>query len=105
MSTESRPRFLLAPQNLVTLGNLASGVGALLLTTHALLRDDPRLLYHAAWWLVLAAVLDWVDGKVARLTGTASPLGADGMATPPPVVAVTLADCALSPAALTAVIW
>jgi CDP-diacylglycerol--serine O-phosphatidyltransferase len=76
MSPESRPRFLLAPQNLVTLGNLACGVGALVLTTHGLLKDDPRLLYHAAWWLVLAAVLDAVDGKVARLTGTASPMGA-----------------------------
>lgn len=98
MSTESRPRFLLAPQNLVTLGNLASGVGALILTTHALLRDDPRLLYQAAWWLVLAAVLDAVDGKVARLTGTASPLGAqlDSLAdavafgTAPVVLAATL---------------
>jgi CDP-diacylglycerol--serine O-phosphatidyltransferase len=95
---ESRPRFLLAPQNLVTLGNLACGVGALVLTTHALLRDEPRLLYHAAWWLVLAAVLDAVDGKVARLSGTASPMGAqlDSLAdavafgTAPAVMAVTL---------------
>lgn len=98
MSTESRPRTLLAPQNLVTLGNLACGVGALVLTTHALLRDDPRLLYHAAWWLVLAAVLDAVDGKVARLTGTASSMGAqlDSLAdavafgTAPAVLAVTM---------------
>lgn len=76
MSSEGRPRLLLAPQNLVTLGNLACGVGALLLTTHALLLDDPRELLHAGWWLVLAAFLDAVDGKVARLTGTASSMGA-----------------------------
>ncbi len=76
MSPESRPRFLLAPQNLITLGNLASGVGALMLTTLALLRGDPGLLFQAGWWLVLAACLDAVDGKVARLTGTASPVGA-----------------------------
>ncbi len=76
MSTETRPRLLLAPQNLVTLGNLACGVGAIVLATHALLLDDPRKLYHAGWWLVLAAVLDAIDGKVARLTGTASTMGA-----------------------------
>lgn len=98
MTTESRPRLLLAPQNLVTLGNLACGVGAILLSTHALLLDDPRKLFHAGWWLVLAAVLDAVDGKVARLTGTASTMGAqlDSLAdavtfgVAPGVLAVTL---------------
>jgi len=98
MSTESRPRLLLAPQNIITLGNLACGVGAILLATHALLLDDPRKLFHAGWWLVLAAVLDAVDGKVARLTGTASTMGAqlDSLAdavtfgVAPGVVAVTL---------------
>ena len=98
MTTEGRPRLLLAPQNLVTLGNLACGVGAILLATHALLLDDPRKLFHAGWWLVLAAVLDAVDGKVARLTGTASTMGAqlDSLAdavtfgVAPGVLAVTL---------------
>ncbi len=98
MNREARKRLVLAPQNLVTLANLASGVGALLLTTHALLLDDPRRLYYAGWWLVLAAFLDAVDGKVARLTGTASPIGAqlDSLAdavafgVAPAVVAVTL---------------
>jgi CDP-diacylglycerol--serine O-phosphatidyltransferase len=98
MSSEGRPRLLLAPQNIVTLGNLACGVGALVLTTHALLLDDPQKLYHAGWWLVLAAFLDAVDGKVARLTGTASPMGAqlDSLAdavtfgTAPGVLAATL---------------
>lgn len=98
MSSEGRPRLLLAPQNIVTLGNLACGVGALVLTTHALLLDEPVKLYHAAWWLVLAAFLDAVDGKVARLTGTASTMGAqlDSLAdavtfgTAPGVLAATL---------------
>lgn len=98
MNSESRPRLLLAPQNLVTLGNLACGVGALVLITHALLLDDPRKLFYAGWWLVLAAVLDAVDGKVARLTGTASSMGAqlDSLAdaitfgVAPGVLAVTL---------------
>lgn len=98
MSPESRPRLLLAPQNLITLGNLACGVGAIVLATHALLLDDPRKLYQAGWWLVLAAFLDAVDGKVARLTGTASTMGAqlDSLAdavtfgTAPGILAATL---------------
>ena len=76
MEGESRPASVLSPQNVVTLGNLACGVGALLLTVRGLLEDDPHRLYQAALWLVLATVLDAVDGKLARMTGTASPLGA-----------------------------
>mgnify|MGYP006158920537 CR=1 FL=1 len=59
----------------ITLGNVACGVGAILLSTHALLKDDANLLFHAAWWLVLATVFDALDGKVARMTRTASHLG------------------------------
>jgi CDP-diacylglycerol--serine O-phosphatidyltransferase len=76
MEGESRQANVLSPQNVVTLANLASGVGALLLSVAAVAQDDPMRLYQAALWIVLATVLDAVDGKLARMTGTASPLGA-----------------------------
>ena len=67
---------VLAPQNLVTLGNLACGVAAILLCIVGIVEKDPSRFFAAAWWLVLAEFLDGVDGKIARMTGTASPLGA-----------------------------
>jgi CDP-diacylglycerol---serine O-phosphatidyltransferase len=71
-----RSSQVLAPQNLITLGNLACGVGAILLCIVGIVENNPDKLYQAALWLVLAEFLDGVDGKIARLTGTASPLGA-----------------------------
>ncbi|MDP6964158.1 MAG: CDP-alcohol phosphatidyltransferase family protein [Planctomycetota bacterium] len=76
MNLHLRSSQVLAPQNLVTLGNLACGVGAILLCITALVESQPEKLYQAALWLVLAEFLDGVDGKIARLTGSASPLGA-----------------------------
>lgn len=76
MDGEPRPSPVLSPQNVATLGNLACGVGALLLCTLAYEAGDPVKLYHGALWLVLAVILDAVDGKLARMTGTASSLGA-----------------------------
>ena len=61
--------------SLITLGNVACGTGAILLSTHAILKDDANLIFHAAWWLLLATVFDALDGKVARMTRTASHLG------------------------------
>ena len=62
--------------SLITLGNLACGIGAILLSTLAALNHDAAFLNQAAWWLVLATVLDALDGKVARMTRTASNFGA-----------------------------
>ncbi|MBC8370352.1 MAG: CDP-alcohol phosphatidyltransferase family protein [Planctomycetes bacterium] len=76
MNLHPRSSQVLAPQNLVTLGNLACGVGAILLCIIGILESNPEKLYQAALWLVLAEFLDGVDGKIARMTGTASPLGA-----------------------------
>lgn len=88
----------MSPQNIVTLGNLACGVGAMLLAVAAVVEDNPDRLYQGALWLVLATFLDAIDGKLARITGTASPLGAqlDSLAdavtfgVAPGVVAVTM---------------
>ncbi len=76
MDSEPRPPQVLSPQNLVTLGNLACGVVAILLCVTAILENDPHRLYEGGLYLVLANVLDAVDGKLARMTGSASPLGA-----------------------------
>jgi CDP-diacylglycerol--serine O-phosphatidyltransferase len=52
-------------------------VGAILLSIQAAMGEgDPIKLYHAAWWLFLASVLDGLDGKVARMTNSMSSLGA-----------------------------
>lgn len=98
MDQEHRHQPVLSPQNLVTLGNLACGVGAMLLAVAALVEQNPHRLYEGALWLVLATFLDAIDGKLARVSGTASPLGAqlDSLAdavtfgVAPGVVAVTL---------------
>ncbi|MCP4091812.1 MAG: hypothetical protein GY747_00030 [Planctomycetes bacterium] len=76
MDSEPRPPQVLSPQNLVTLGNLACGVIAMLLCVTAVLENDPKRLYEGGLYLVLANLLDAVDGKLARITGSASPLGA-----------------------------
>lgn len=70
----------------------------MLLAVAAVVEDNPQRLYHGALWLVLATFLDAIDGKLARITGTASPLGAqlDSLAdavtfgVAPGVVAVTM---------------
>lgn len=51
--------------DLFTLGNLAAGFGALLV-------PEPT---HAAGLILLGALLDWLDGNVARWMKQASPLG------------------------------
>lgn len=54
----------------VTLGNLFFGIYAMV----AAFRGD---LEAACWYVVVAAVLDMLDGPVARLTGTGSAFGAE----------------------------
>lgn len=62
--------------SLVTLANLACGLGALVRLVEAARLDDPNRLAAAGWLLVLATFLDAVDGKLARLTRSTSDLGA-----------------------------
>lgn len=69
-----RPVSLLP--SLATLGNLACGVGAMIWALDAAASGREQVLAHAAWLLVLAAALDGLDGKLARLTRQASDLGA-----------------------------
>ena len=53
---------------LFTVGNLLCGYLAVINVIEG-------ALTHAAWWIIIAAFFDHFDGKVARLTGTASKFG------------------------------
>ncbi|HEX9792572.1 MAG TPA: CDP-alcohol phosphatidyltransferase family protein [Planctomycetota bacterium] len=62
--------------SLATLANLACGIGALVYIQDAAATGVLKPLYIAAWLLVLAAIFDALDGKLARLTSQSSDLGA-----------------------------
>jgi phosphatidylglycerophosphate synthase len=68
-------RVALSPADRLTLARLVLGCGIAALTVTAIARDEP-----AAPVLVplagVALLLDWLDGRVARITGTVSELGA-----------------------------
>ncbi len=78
----TRPRRIRPVQTLptlVTLGNLISGLVAMMKTMAAMAATDPvtraGLEAEAAWLIFLAMIFDAVDGKVARLTGQTSRFG------------------------------
>ena len=54
--------------SMFTLGNLLCGFLAVINVIEG-------SLTHAAWWIIIAAIFDALDGKVARLTGSASEFG------------------------------
>ena len=57
--------------SIVTFGNLLCGF----LAVANVIKGTPEGLISAAWWIIIAAILDALDGKVARLTGTSSEFG------------------------------
>lgn len=69
-------RSSVSPASLITLGNLACGVAAMIWASEALRRDDVAVLEYAGWLIVLATIFDALDGKVARMTHSASNFGA-----------------------------
>ena len=54
--------------SIFTLGNLLCGFLAVINVIEG-------NLTHAAWWIIIAAIFDTLDGKIARLTGSASGFG------------------------------
>lgn len=76
----SRPVALLP--NLMTLANVACGLLAISwgIDALALSEEEPELFYAkmeaAAWLIFLGMVLDGLDGRVARMTGSVSDFGA-----------------------------
>jgi CDP-diacylglycerol--serine O-phosphatidyltransferase len=84
MSNETPPRprhfslirtFVTA--DLITLGNAASGMAAILLCMSWIAEPSPWRLWAAFAFLPIAFVLDALDGSVARWRKQQSPLGAD----------------------------
>lgn len=69
-------RSSVSPASLITLGNLACGVAAMIWASEALRRNDVAVLEYAGWLIVLATIFDALDGKVARMTQSASNFGA-----------------------------
>lgn len=66
---EKRRIIALLP-SAVTLGNLLCGYLAIINVIEG-------NLTHAAWWIIIAAIFDLLDGKIARLTGSASLFGVE----------------------------
>ena len=63
-------RVVIVVPSLFTLFNLFFGIWAMVLAT----RGD---FYRAAWFIVFAGILDTLDGRVARLSGTGTRFGAE----------------------------
>lgn len=66
--------------NLITIGNAVCGFVALTMIAAAEIHDGvvqpPAALRYAAWCILLGMVFDVFDGRVARMTGATSSLGA-----------------------------
>jgi CDP-diacylglycerol---serine O-phosphatidyltransferase len=62
---------------LLTAGNLASGITAVLCAAHATGPDGGKWLFWGAIMVFIAMVCDMLDGKVARLTHTEGAFGAE----------------------------
>lgn len=60
-----------AVPNMFTLGNLLCGF----LAVANVIEGTMEGMVSAAWWIIIAAIMDALDGKVARLTGTSSKFG------------------------------
>lgn len=65
--------FKSAVPNMFTLGNLLCGF----LAVANVIEGSEGAMIHAAWWIIIAAIMDALDGKVARLTGSASKFGVE----------------------------
>jgi len=66
-------RFRSVLPSIFTLGNLLCGF----LAVANVMEGDSVSMISAAWWIIIAAILDALDGKVARLTGTSSEFGVE----------------------------
>lgn len=62
---------------LLTAGNLAAGITAILCAAHYDPVKQPWMLFAGAVMVFVAMVCDMFDGKVARMTRTAGPFGAE----------------------------
>jgi CDP-diacylglycerol--serine O-phosphatidyltransferase len=68
--TAQKKNFLVAFPSVLTIFNLCVGFLSLLASMHG-------YFLIAGWLIILAAVVDGLDGVMARLTGTSSPFGVE----------------------------
>lgn len=74
--SESNLRIYLLP-NLMTAGNLFCGFLALTKIVEADMSSDNfhQVIRHALFYILLACIFDFLDGRMARLSGAESPFG------------------------------
>ena len=59
--------------SIFTLGNVLCGF----LAINNIVEGSRVSLISAAWWIIIAGILDALDGKIARITGTSSEFGVE----------------------------
>ncbi len=69
------PRYILP--NLFTAASIFLGIMAIFMAHRGLLYDDSKAFTTACWYILFSMVLDGLDGRVARLTNTASKFGVE----------------------------
>ena len=69
------PRYILP--NLFTAGSIFLGVMAIFMAHKGLVQADSKAFTTACWYILFSMVLDGLDGRVARLTNTASKFGVE----------------------------
>ncbi|RDU58878.1 CDP-diacylglycerol--serine O-phosphatidyltransferase, partial [Helicobacter sp. MIT 14-3879] len=63
--------------NLFTAASIFMGIIAIFIAHKALMVDNPKFFVSACWCILFSMVLDGLDGRVARLTNTASKFGVE----------------------------
>ncbi|TLD84859.1 CDP-diacylglycerol--serine O-phosphatidyltransferase [Helicobacter trogontum] len=69
------PRYVLP--NLFTAGSIFLGIMAIFMAHKGLVQADSKAFTTACWYILFSMVLDGLDGRVARLTNTASKFGVE----------------------------
>jgi CDP-diacylglycerol---serine O-phosphatidyltransferase len=74
MARRRRQYLYLLPNSVTGLG-LFLGLWAIMLVIDSMRDNTTQALMIAAWWVILASLIDGLDGQVARMTGTTSNFG------------------------------
>lgn len=69
------PRYVLP--NLFTAASIFMGILAIFMAHKGLMNADSKAFTTACWYILFSMVLDGLDGRVARLTNTASKFGVE----------------------------
>ncbi len=68
-------KYKIVLPNMVTSLSIICGMFSIYFTLESILSNNPLLAGTAAWLIIIGAMIDGLDGKVARLTDTASEFG------------------------------